>query len=1313
MTETWHFRVRRAILLITITTAGAMAPPAQAQQLDPDAAAMMVLDSARRAYNERNYPFAVERFREFLRQYGGHRGAPAAQYGLGLSLLELTPRDNNATLEAFRQASSRQEFAERAFALYYLGATYRAVGAQELDQAAAMPNEAPGHRDNARRDFEEAAKNFAAAAEAFAARLQASAAAAAVAAPALAPAAAPPAPAATPPAGTPAAAAPAVDSADLTQWLIRSRCDHCEMLLRQEKFKEALELVKATLAVKGIEASRFRKLALYHLGHAQFALRDYAAAGRALSRLAPFDQEFGVHACYLLARTHHLSLERPEAAAQYKALLADYEQRKKTAAESLRNAGALAPNERARYEAVVKGPPPEYVLRAAFYAALLLAEEGKFANALEGFAAVLQQSPKGALAEEAQLRVGYCKMQMRDFAEAIKALQPLQDHPQLGDCALWWLARAQVGGADAANPPAYEQALRAAIDTFNRAADRAGQRGGADPEAKLRRGDILVDMADTQQMAKQYREAVATYAKVLSENNNPDRAEEAVERQATALHLAGQFKESDDLCLKFEQTYPNSTLLPAVWFREAENACLAAMAVVNDPSQGSRRGEALRLFETAVKRYDRLLKNFPEFVHANLARYGMGTAHYQLGQYAEAIAALTAIAAPDRGGELAAVSYLLGDCYIRGFPPETEDAMQAGALLDRAEQAAKLLETFLAAQPKGANSPDALLKLGYCYQRMGAVLADPAAQQKMLTQAKEVYERLPRDFNQSPAVAAAAFERAKCLVALGDVNGALSELGRFQADPFKNHPVAPLALVRLSSLLRSQNRATDAVNVMNQCRMQHDGNLANDPTRSDWAVLVQYEQAAAVKESGKLPEARAMFEAIAKQFAARPEGANAQWRAGQCRREEAVATLARSRAIVGKPGVKMEELDAATKAIEDALAALRQTAAFFVAEAAKLDGAPGAARAAGWSASRGAHRRMLYEAAWCYRTLMEAEIEIARQKLQKAALEKVLANLRMRPGSNPPAMLNPPEVPLAAVPVQPGEKAARDQYAALIAGAGETSLAARARLELAEMLAARGENEAALEQLASALESSPPQALAEPIRLRIAACLLAKQDFKSALVQLQPVLRNATSSLLGEARCLAAEAHILAKDWNLAIELLLPFREQDPFRNMNALGDRALLRLGHAFAQAQQWDEARRSYENLTGRFNQSPWFFEAKYGIGWCWQKQNQLDNAVNVYNEVTRGTAAEVAARAQLQVGRCRLAQKRYDEAARELLVVPFAYDYPEHAAAALLDAGQAQLEAKKPAEAAKLWQDLIKDFGASSWAQAAQQRLSEIKR
>ena len=48
-----------------------------------------LLDSARRAYNEKNYPFAITRFRDFLAKFGGHRDVPQARYGLGLASYEL------------------------------------------------------------------------------------------------------------------------------------------------------------------------------------------------------------------------------------------------------------------------------------------------------------------------------------------------------------------------------------------------------------------------------------------------------------------------------------------------------------------------------------------------------------------------------------------------------------------------------------------------------------------------------------------------------------------------------------------------------------------------------------------------------------------------------------------------------------------------------------------------------------------------------------------------------------------------------------------------------------------------------------------------------------------------------------------------------------------------------------------------------------------------------------------------------------------------------------------------------------------------
>jgi TolA-binding protein len=120
----------------------------------------------------------------------------------------------------------------------------------------------------------------------------------------------------------------------------------------------------------------------------------------------------------------------------------------------------------------------------------------------------------------------------------------------------------------------------------------------------------------------------------------------------------------------------------------------------------------------------------------------------------------------------------------------------------------------------------------------------------------------------------------------------------------------------------------------------------------------------------------------------------------------------------------------------------------------------------------------------------------------------------------------------------------------------------------------------------------------------------------------------------------------------------------------------------------------------------------DARYGIGLAWQRQGQFDNAVAAYTEVTRRTVAETAARAQLQIGLSRLEQKKYQEAAQALMVVPLAYDYPEFHGQALCEAARAYVELKQPAEAAKLLHRVMKDFSKSPWAEVAQKRLAEIK-
>jgi TolA-binding protein len=268
------------------------------------------------------------------------------------------------------------------------------------------------------------------------------------------------------------------------------------------------------------------------------------------------------------------------------------------------------------------------------------------------------------------------------------------------------------------------------------------------------------------------------------------------------------------------------------------------------------------------------------------------------------------------------------------------------------------------------------------------------------------------------------------------------------------------------------------------------------------------------------------------------------------------------------------------------------------------------------------------------------------------------------------------------------------------------------RLELAEMLSQREQYDAALELLESALEDNPPLELAERLHLQIATCLIAKDEWKRAQSQTEAVIKNPASSVMGEALFLAGEAGIQGKDWPNAIAQLAAFRDKDPFRNMNVLTERALLRLGQAFAQALRWDESRQAFEILTQRFPQSPLVYEARFGMGSALQNANQLDNAYNVFTEVTRRSAGVFAAQAQLQMGKIRLAQKRYPEALKDLLVVASTYEYRDLNAEALCEAGQVYFEQQQTAEAAKIWQSVIKDYAESKWGETAKKRLAGIK-
>src|SRR5262249_32751703 len=83
-----------------------------AAQLTQEPAAQVLLNSARRAHNEKNYGFARDRFREFLQKHSGNKEANSAKYGLAVCLIDGREKDYPAAVEQLQSLAGAKEMPE-------------------------------------------------------------------------------------------------------------------------------------------------------------------------------------------------------------------------------------------------------------------------------------------------------------------------------------------------------------------------------------------------------------------------------------------------------------------------------------------------------------------------------------------------------------------------------------------------------------------------------------------------------------------------------------------------------------------------------------------------------------------------------------------------------------------------------------------------------------------------------------------------------------------------------------------------------------------------------------------------------------------------------------------------------------------------------------------------------------------------------------------------------------------------------------------------------------------------------------------------
>jgi len=177
----------------------------------------------------------------------------------------------------------------------------------------------------------------------------------------------------------------------------------------------------------------------------------------------------------------------------------------------------------------------------------------------------------------------------------------------------------------------------------------------------------------------------------------------------------------------------------------------------------------------------------------------------------------------------------------------------------------------------------------------------------------------------------AILERARVMGQAGDPNGAVNELRRFTNDPLKAASIAPMAVLHLSTLLRSQNKAAEAADVMDKCRKDHEQKLTADPARAGWVPLLQYHHGVALREAGKRAEARKVLDQVVQSAPDRPEAGEAALRSGQCLKDDGQQKIIEAQKKLTTTNLKPEEVAQANKVLDEGVKEVRDGVAYLLA----------------------------------------------------------------------------------------------------------------------------------------------------------------------------------------------------------------------------------------------------------------------------------------------------------------------------------------------------------------------------------------------
>jgi cellulose synthase operon protein C len=234
--------------------------------------------------------------------------------------------------------------------------------------------------------------------------------------------------------------------------------------------------------------------------------------------------------------------------------------------------------------------------------------------------------------------------------------------------------------------------------------------------------------------------------------------------------------------------------------------------------------------------------------------------------------------------------------------------------------------------------------------------------------------------------------------------------------------------------------------------------------------------------------------------------------------------------------------------------------------------------------------------------------------------------------------------------------------------------------------------------------------LQEKLQFKLGWVQYEAEHFPPAAAAFQAQIQSfPNGALLGDATYLAGESLYRQKQYAAALER---FNQAIAQKQENYLA-RALYRAGDCAAQVKQWPASEGHYQALINQFPKFELISDARYGLGLAQQNQEKLAQAKQTYQQVTKETDTETAAKSRFMMGECAFREKKYDEAVEHFLTAALGYPYEEWQVLGYLEAGRCLIELQDKAKAADMFETVIKKYPKHPKAEDAARLLANIKK